>query len=153
MLGLTIGQWLAVVRDLVILGILVWLLLLVYRAGENHDLQNQVQALQKQMAQNAQLEAGWAAQRQAAEEQRVADDANILAVVGKYTSPIVVYRPASGGGLPGPSPSAGGGNCPAGGDDKGTRVDIRPFISAFERKYEEELAECRAALASWPAAH
>jgi len=140
---MTIGQWVALIRDGVILALLVSVLVLVYRAGANHNLQQQVQALQKQLENNSRQEAQWAEEVRDAQAQRVADMAQIGAAIAAHSAPIVVYRPAGGGTVPRPSPAAGDRPAEGGGPDAGSRVDVRPGISAFESKYEEEFAGCR----------
>lgn len=152
---MTPSQWLAIARDIAILGALIFLIWWVRTDGQNSVKIHDFQALQKQVQENAQHAAQYAQQAQAADQQRANDLAKVSAAIGQQRAPIVVLRgPANPGPVScaAPSPSSGsasaGGNISGTGADSGT--DVRPAINVYEQRVEGIVADCRAALAKWP---
>lgn len=147
---MTVTQIIALVRDLMILILLGVILWVVYRAGENHDLKNQVTALQRAVEANAQTEAQWTKEARDAEVKRQTESAAILAVVGKHSDPIRLCNKDSSSGMSKGAAASPGDLATAGTNDGGSGKDIRPAVTAFEIKYEGYLAACRSILAGWP---
>jgi hypothetical protein len=145
----------ALVRDIVILialGLLIWLLI---SYGKDVVKVADMKAVQKQLDQNTQTMARWSQEAQHAQVQRTQDLATIHDAIAAHSQPIVVLRdrPSHPGAVPGNPASPSGQPAACGNPDGGSRtdtVDIRPDISRFEERYEGILADCRAAIASWP---
>lgn len=152
---MTPGAIIALVRDLVIviaLGLLIWLLI---SYGKDMVKVSDMKAVQKQLDANTKQVAQWSQEASNAQTQRTQDLAQVSAAIAAHSQPIVVLRdrPASPGTVSSTPASASGQSAACGSADGGSgkdTVDIRPDISAFERKYESALADCRAAVASWP---
>jgi len=147
---MTPGQILTIVKDVAIIAGLIFVILWIRNDGKNVVKLQDLQAVQQQIASNAAQEAAWQSQRQEAEAQRVQDTQTITAAIGAHRDPLIVRVPASANTVPGVAPKTAS-ICPAsGGDDAGSRVDLRPAVAAFELKYETVLADCRSALSQWP---
>lgn len=147
---MTPAQILAIIKDVAIIAGLIFVVLWIRNDGKNVVKIQDLQAVQKQLAANAAQEAAWATQRQQAEVQHAQDIQAVSAAVNAHSAPIIVRVPANPSPLPGTSPTATGANPGRGGSDDGPRIDLRPAVSAFERKYETAFADCRSALSQWP---
>ena len=148
---MSISAIIALIRDAVIVGLLGYITVHIYTAGENSVEKKDLEKVNQQLMQNAKDVAAWAEQSKNAEAQRRIDIANTNAHIDAQRAPIIVRVPSnSTTAVPGVPAAAG--SCPAtgGGSDKGYGVDVRPAINAFEQKYEGYLATCRFILASWP---
>jgi hypothetical protein len=146
----------ALARDaiiLVALGLLIWLLITF---GQDRVKVADMTAVQKQIIQNAQIEAGWRKEQTDANNKRDADLAQVAAGIAAQRAPVYVVRnapracpvPVNTGQASRPPPAAGGID-PGSGNDR-QPVDIRPEINRFELRVESALADCRAALDGWP---
>lgn len=145
----------ALVRDALIVGALAFLTWRIYQDGENHIKVTDIQAVQKQLQENAQHAAQYALQSQQADAQRAQDLAQVSAAIAAQQSPIWLYRPSGGSPVscpatrPSPqSPSTGGIVEPSRADPQ--PVDIREPINAYEQRLETLVADCRAAIEKWP---
>lgn len=152
---LTPSQILALIRDVAIVGALAFVVYRIYTDGANAVKVADMKAVQKQLDANTQTVARWSQEASDAQKQRTQDLSTIHDAIAAHSQPIVVLRdrPASAGTVPSPSATPGSQPAACGSADRGSgkdTVDIRPDISAFETKYEGALAECRAAIASWP---
>ena len=152
---MTPSAYIALARDLVILialGLLIWLLVAF---GRDMIKVKDMKAVQKQLAQNAITEAQWRQEQTNANTQRDAQLAQVGAAIANQHAPVLVCRSPNPSPVPSTPAAAAGSASAAGGTDSGTRgdsepVDVRGAINAFELKYETALADCRAAIASWP---
>lgn len=152
---MTPGQIIALIKDLAIvvtLGLAIWLLI---SYGKDIVKVSDMKAVQKQLAQNAITEAQWRQEQEAANAQRDTQLAQVGAAIANQHAPVLVCRSPNPGPVPSvpaatadAHPGIGGTDTGPGGGDK--PIDIRPAINAFELKYETALADCRAAIASWP---
>ena len=147
----------AAVRDVLILAVIGFIAFKVYELGADQVKVADMKAVQKQLSSNAAQAAAWQKESSDANAQRAQDLEDVRAAVAAHGSePVYIVRNApSGGAVPAPAAAAGCGRPASGGTDAGPRgdplaVDVRPAINAFELKYETVLANCRAAIASWP---
>lgn len=148
---MTPSQIIALIRDAVIVAALGFVVWRVYSAGENAIKVDDIKALQAQLSDNAEKQAQWAKDSQDAQTQRAQDMVQVTAAINAQHAPIVLRSgpsstcpvpraPASPASIP---PGTGSAQSAAGGD-------IRPEINRFELRLESVVADCRAALASWP---
>ena len=150
---MTPGQIIALVRDALIVGALAFLIWRIYHDGENAVKVRDIQAVQKQLAQQTQDQARYVQQVQHAQDQQKLDMDTVTAAIASQRTPVFVQpAPAatcparlSGSSTQAASPPAG-----RGGSDARPQRDIRPELNAFALKYETALTDCRAALAQWP---
>jgi len=145
----------ALIRDIAIATALGFLVYRIYTDGQNAVKVADLKALQKQLDTNTQTVARWSQEASHAQTQRIQDLATIHDAIAAHSQPIVVLRDRQTNSSSVSSAAAGanGQSAACRGADAGPRtdtVDIRPDISAFETKYEGFLADCRAAIASWP---
>lgn len=144
------------VKDGVIVGLVLWLLWMVYSSGQNSVTVKQFDALKESIAQNAKQEKDWHAQGAKVDAQTSADIADLHTTIGNQHAPVFVCKSPSGGKLPGDTGSSSSVNPSQGGTDEGrgrsseTVVDIRPQVNKLEEKYEDAFAQCRGILAKWP---
>jgi hypothetical protein len=151
----TPGAYIALARDLIILlalGLLIWLLM---SFGADRVKVADMQAVQKQITHNAQIEAGWRKEQTDANAQRDVDLTHVAAAIALQHAPVIVRNTARAcpvsvntGQASRPPPATGGADARSGGDSQS--VDIRPQLNRFELKAETAIADCRAALDSWP---
>lgn len=151
---MTPAQILALLRDVAIVGALVWLVWRIYNAGEQAVKTQDLKAVQTQLETNLKTQAQWAQDARNADIRRQQDMSTVSAAIAAHREPIVILRdPPGARSLPGAAPGPEGQSSRTGGSDPGPRgdsVDVREAISAFELQYEKPLADCRAALAQWP---
>ncbi len=144
---MTPGQIIALVRDALIVGALVFLVWRIYTDGSNAVKVKDLQALQTQLTLNAKQQAQWAQQSQQAEAQRALEMENVRGAILSQHAPVILQSaPAARGARQLSRPPTQAASPPA----ESGGVDLRPRINAFELKYETALADCRAALSSWP---
>ena len=147
---MTPGQILVLVRDVLVLGALGFVIYRIYVDGENRVRQQDMQAVEKQLATNTLEQRQWAQDIRDAEAKRIEDMEHVSAAIAAQRAPVIVRVPAGAGTMPrASSPPATGTACPRG-PAEGPGVDIRPALNALEFKYERALADCRAVLAEWP---
>lgn len=146
----------ALVRDgiiLLALGLLIWLLITF---GSDRVKVADMKAVQKQIAQNAQIEAGWRKEQINANAKRDADLSKVAAGITAQRAPVYVMRnparacPVSVAAGEASRPPPGTGGADQGSGDDRQSIDLRPQLNAFELKYETLVADCRAALDQWP---
>ena len=152
---MTPGQIIALIKDLAIvvtLGLAIWLLI---SYGKDIVKVSDMKAVERQLAQNAITEAQWRQEQEAANAQRDTQLAQVGAAIAQQHAPVLVCRPTRPSPVPsvpaatpGSAPAAGGADAAARGDTES--VDIRPAINQFEFGVEKVVADCRAAIASWP---
>jgi hypothetical protein len=149
---MTPGQIIALVRDVVILIALAALIFLLVSYGKDITKVRDFEAVQKQLAQNAAIEAQQRQRTEDAFTQLTAEMADVRARISAQRAPIVLRGPANSCPVPSAATGAAGGPASARADDPGSRgdIDLRPAINEFELHYEEKLAECRSALRQWP---
>lgn len=145
----------ALVRDVAVVGALAFIIWWIRTDGANSVKVTDMKAVQKQLDANTQTVAQWSQEASHAQQQRTQDMAQVSAAIAAHSQPIVVLRdrPASPGTVSSAPTSASGQSTACGSADGGSgkdTVDIRPDISAFERKYEQALADARSCIASWP---
>jgi hypothetical protein len=147
---MSIAAYITLAYRVVILAALVFIILFVYRAGQNSDLKADIKALQVQLTANAKTEARWAEEARNAEAQRLVDMQTITAGIASQRTPVIVRLGPRSGSVPGtPATPASGAAC-SGGSAEGPGKDIRADLNSFELKYEGSLATCRALLEAWP---
>lgn len=143
----------AIVRDVAIVGALIFIVWWIRTSGANAVKVSDMQAVQKQIAAQATQQAQWAQEARNAAIQRTQDMAQVTAAIGAQRAPILVQpatQPACPDHLPASPAASSSSTAGSGGIISGAGRDIRPAINAFELKYETALADCRAAIASWP---
>lgn len=146
----------ALVRDVVILVALALLVWLLIQFGRDRVKIVDMKAVQTQLAHNARQAQEWKDAADHATTIRDQELAQLRATAAQPRPAIRVCHEASPRSVPidpatasrEPAPSGGIVPGPRGDSELGT--DIRPQIEQFKLKYESALAECRAALASWP---
>jgi hypothetical protein len=150
------AAYIALARDLIILvalGLLIWLLV---SYGKDVVKVADMKAVQKQLAENTQIETAWRQEQTDANTKRDADLAKVSAgIAGQHAPVYVVRNTARACPVPEHSPQAGGAPTSAGGIDAGSggsseTEDVRPKINQFELKFETAMADCRAILDQWP---
>jgi hypothetical protein len=149
----TPGQYIAAARDLIILAAIGWLVYMVYHAGQNSVTIKDVARIEANIAAAHATEDNWRKEQLDADAQKAQDLAAIRGAIAEHQQPIVVRGPAPAGAVPKAPGTAAGTHPTSGATDGGPRVstcDVRPSVAAVELKYETALAECRAAIASWP---
>jgi hypothetical protein len=141
------------VRDLLIIVAIGFVLWKVYHAGVDanqvKDLQTTLSQVQVQGEQRQQ----WQQKQDDAETQHAKDLAAINARLDEQHTPVVVHlvaQPGTSQVLPSPASPPTGAAPGRGGADAGSGIDLRPWINAFEAKYEQEFADCRRLRDSWP---
>ncbi len=148
---MTPGAIIALVKDVVIVvavGAVIWLLV---SYGKDIVKVQDMAAVQKQIAANAETEARWRQEREDVDKNRDEQLGKVAAAVGQQRAPVYIVRnPPSPSPVPNPPGQARGAACPAAGPDPGPRVDSRPAINAYELKYSTALVDCYAALDKWP---
>lgn len=147
---MSISQYIALIRDALILGGILCILWFIHHADQNAAKVADLQAVEKQLDANVKQEAQWAEEARNAEAQRAADNQAVVAAVGTHTSPVFMCRNSGGGPVSGTPAHATSGTPAAGGVDTGPGENLRPAISAFELKYEGYLSACRSVLREWP---
>lgn len=148
----------ALVRDATILGALIFIVVWIRTDGANAVKVQDLQALQKSLAINAQKQSEWAQEARDATNQRIQDMATVTAAIAAQRTPVFVQsgpQPACPRPVPSPTTAPTGQSAAAGGTDTGPgkpvqSLNIREGLNNFERRYEETLADCRAMQASWP---
>jgi hypothetical protein len=129
------------VKDLLILGVLAWVVWFLVSSGEDRVKVQNLEALQKQIVANAATEAKWQKDKDAHDAQLQNDIDSARAAIAARSAPIIV-RVNPGSGVPAASAKAGSSNPQSGGSVEGAGVDIRPRVNAFELKLEQTIADC-----------
>lgn len=152
---MTPAAYLAIARDVVIVGAVLAILWFVHRADTDHVKVADFKAVQTQLQENARDVAQNALQARQADEQRQKDLEQVSAAIAAQQSPIWLYRPSGGSPVscpatrPSPQPASSRGIVePSRADPQ--PVDIREPINAYEQRLETLVADCRDALAKWP---
>lgn len=153
---MTPGAIIALVKDALIIVAIAAAIWLLVSYGKDHVKVADMKAVQKQITQNATTEEDWRKAQTHANAQRDADLSKVAADIAGQHAPVYIMRNApracpvsvAAGEASRPPPATGGVDAGSGGDRQ--PVDIRPGLSGFELKYETAIADCRAALASWP---
>ena len=145
----------ALIRDIAVVGALAFIVWWIRTDGANSVKVTDMKAVQKQLDANSKQVAQWAQEASNAQTQRSQDMAQVSAAIAAHSQPIVVLRdrPGSPGTVSSAPTSTGGQSAACGSADGGSgkdTVNIRPDISAFERKYEQALADARSCIAAWP---
>ena len=141
----------SIVKDIVILIVVGIAVYMVLSYGKDIVKVDDMQAVQKQLAANAQTEVNWQKEQTDANTRRDAAIAQVAATIGEQRAPVFVRSgPANTCPVSGAPPKASGATAASGTTDTGSGVDIRTQINAFELHYETALADCRAALDKWP---
>lgn len=142
------------VKDVVVLGVVLWAVWFVYERGEDSVKAADVKALQAQVAENTKTVADWQKQKDDTDAKLAGD---VRAINDRPPGrPVWVSVPAGGGrvpAVPGPAKDdgagAGAGVCgdrPGGGQ---AAVDRGPAIDAEEKRLETVMAECRDMQQKW----
>ena len=152
------SAYIALARDIAVVGALGVILWLVYRAGADHVTAGDLKALQAQIATQAKITQGWKDQTDASNTHLASD---LAAIRAASSAPVVhswlLDAPAcKGSGVLPPSPiQATGGNSPTGSFQpsngsvsEGHRRD--EVTAQFKAQWETVLANCRALDAAWP---
>lgn len=140
---MTPGQYIALARDVLIVAALGFVIWFLYHSGRQAAQVAQMEALEKQVQANAHQEMIWQQEHNDALAELSSELSSINGSIARNHTPVIVQNRPSGG-VPGDPAKAANQPPESGG------VDIRSGVNAFESKYETALAECRAALASWP---
>jgi len=144
------------VRDLIVLGVLGFIVWRIYTDGANAVKVTDMAAVQKQLAANASQVAQWQKESSDANLKRESELAQVSATIGAQRAPVLVcHGPASPDPVPSAAPTPDSGPTASRGFNAGSGasaqpVNVRPAINAVELKYERALTECRSALAKWP---
>ncbi len=136
---MTVLQILSWIKEAAIVGAIGWIVLFLYHSGGSAERVKELQALNKQVAANAEL-------AKQAQEKTDAEISSLNAAIDKQHKPVVVYVP---GKVP-DAPKAPSGPAESGPVNQGPGTDVRPGINEFEKRYESALAECRGILEAWP---
>lgn len=147
---MTISQYIALARDVFIVGALAFVAWWIYHAGGDRVRIADLKAVENQLAANSKQVDDWKAQEVAAEVRRDQEIQSVNATIARNQSPLWMCRPPDTRPVSHHPAPAEGSHSPSGPVDAGPRVDIRAAVNAFETRYESALANCRAALASWP---
>lgn len=155
---MTLTAIFALIKDLVIVAAIGLLVYVLVTYGKDIVKVADLQGLQKQLTQNSKTEADWRKELTDANTKRDVDLSKVTFAIDSQRAPVYIVRGGSAnpGQVPGHSPeadrkAAGAGGADAGrGGDSQPVVDVRPQVNAFELKYETVVADCRAALDSWP---
>jgi hypothetical protein len=131
----------AAVKDLLILGVLAWVVWFLVSSGEDRVKVQNLEALQKQMLVNAATEAKWQKDKDAHDAQLQSDLSSARNAISARNAPIIVRVPA-GSGVPNTPAKAGSSNPASGAVESGAGRDIRPSVNAFESKIEGVIADC-----------
>ena len=155
---MTPSAYIALARDIAIVGALGVILWLVFRAGSDHVTAGDLKALQAQIATQAKITQGWKDQTDASNTHLASD---LAAIRAASSAPVVhswlLDAPAcKGSGVLPPSPiqtpggnSSSGSLIPGSGSNaEGHRRDA--VIAAFKARWETVLASCRAEDQAWP---
>lgn len=143
-------QILALIRDAVIVGGILWLLYMVYHAGENADIKSELAALQQQLSNNSKLQSQWEQERIDAQAKESQDISSVSAAIAKQRTPVILQNCPRGSTVPS-GPAAPSGSTPGtGGGTEAPGRDIRSAINDYEQWAESNFAACRAILSSWP---
>lgn len=153
---MTPAQIIALARDVLIVGVLVFVAWFLVKSGEDRVTVKNLDALQKQLQTNAVEESKWRTDKDTADAKLQSDLTAINSNAATPKPPVWVCRNPSGGPVPGGPTSTTSDHTGAGRTHEGPGAsapaadNVRPRIDALERKYETALAECRDVLASWP---
>lgn len=149
---------LALVRDAVIVGALAFIGFFLVKAGEDRVTAKQLAGLEQRIQDNANTEAGWRNQKDAADTKLAGDLATINRSPAQPKPAVWVCKqpPAAAvGAVPGAAVKAGDQPAGAGGGEQvgGQRgggeatgpgpVNVRPLVDEAERRIETALAEAR----------
>lgn len=133
-----LSEYLALAKDVCIVAAVGFLVFFVYHSGANSVRVHDIEAVQKQIAANAAIEARHHDEINDAFAEANSQFGNIAHSIDAQRKPVIVRIPPSSRAVPGepatsvdPDPSGGG-------------LDVRLGINAFERKYESALSQCRA---------
>src|SRR5882762_10140019 len=146
---MTPGQIIALIKDVLIVVAVALVFYFVVQYGKDIVKVQDMHAVQKQLANNADTEARWRQEQTDADTKRDAALAQVATTIGQQRAPVYVVPrgPASQCAVPGNpgqasgQPSAAGGSDPGRGSDR-QPVDLRPQVNALELKYETALADC-----------
>jgi hypothetical protein len=146
----------ALIRDAIILialGFIVWWIRTdAVKSIKIADLK----AVQSQLADNALRQAQFAQEAIHAQDQHTQDLQTISAAIASHSaSPVLLCQSPDPSPMHGVSPTSGAQPAASGKTDPGSGsppapVNIRNSVTGFEQEYENALADCRQALASWP---
>lgn len=145
-----LSAYIALARDVLIVGALGYILWFIHHADANAAKVADLQGVVTQLKANAVQAQKWEDERQNAEAQRLIDNATVIAAVAQHNDPIRLCNTPRPNAVPGNTASASSNPPSAGGHDEGPGRDLRPKISAFERKYEDYFTACRVVLKEWP---
>lgn len=154
---LKLVPWLTVARDIALVAGIALLLLWVYRSGQDRVKASDLKSLQVQIQQQAKTLSTWRQESTDANAQLSKDISAINAAAAVPVQHVWLRDPScpQHAVLPATSPqareppAAAGGVQPVGGDVlDGARRDR--LVAAFKRRWETELAQCRALDAQWP---
>ena len=137
-------QIIALAKDAAITVAVVFVIWFVYHSGSNAVKVADIQAVQKQLATNQATQERYRNEINDAFAEQSSQMGNLAHSIDAQRKPVIVRVAPSGRALPGDPAS------PADPSPQTGTVDIRPGVNAFERKYEQALAECRALKESWP---
>ena len=146
-----------IIKDGCILAAVLFIGWFVWNSGKNTVKVGELKALQRAVQSNAAQERNWQEVYTNADKQRQLELASIRSDIANRRSPVYVMRYSSGPRLSGDS----GKTRPNGADSSSrranwgsgsnsVRVDIRPSLAEFERKYETALADYRNCMNKWP---
>ena len=150
------ANWLTVLKDAAILGLVAFVAYRIYTDGQNSIKAGDLKSLQAEVAQQAKTLEGWRKDQSNAQAQLSSDLARIAA------APPIVHdwvRESPPSAQPSVLPTTPGQAChtstESGGAEPGPRdpiaADRRDLaVAEFKRKFETALAECRSLDASWP---
>jgi hypothetical protein len=148
------NRWLAEAAGAVILGLILWVLWIEHdheqqRIGEQECMLKVTETKQEYEARQAQRDKDYEQQTAAASAVHQAEINAIPARV--IRTPVWLHDGAiCSDPVRDPAPASGA-IAQAGGTEPGLGTDIRPRIEAVKAKYEKVIADCRQALADWPA--
>lgn len=154
---MTPGQIIALIRDIGLLvgvGLILWF---VYKGGEDRVKASDLKSLQAEIQQQAKTLSDWRKEATDANDQLSKDVSAINLSAATPVQHVWVRdapcpQPAV---LPATTPKAAGEPAPPGPIQPGVRTDAAAdrrdaIVAEFKRRWETELAECRALAAQWP---
>lgn len=157
MIPLTPGQVIALIRDTALVvgvGLILWF---VYRGGEDRVKASDLKGLQAEIQHQADILSDWRKEATDANTQLSKDVSAINLSAATPVQHVWVREPSCSqpAVLPATAPKAAGQPATAGPVQPGVRTDAAAdrrdaIVAEFKRRWETELAECRALAAQWP---
>lgn len=150
---------LAVVRDVVIVGALLFIGYFLVKSGEDRVTAGQLKSLEQRITQNETIESTWRTQKDTADGKLSSDLAAISVTpatpkpaVWVYNKPTTVNSTvSSNSSAAGHSDTGPGTGVSMGGSvTQAPAEDVGPAVDEAERKIEAALAQCRDLRDSWP---